>query len=90
MCAKLAINGGDRTVPAGLQKGWPPINQDDIDAVVAVLKSGVLWGPMEKQVLGLQDDFARYIGAKHALVVNSGTAALHAAVVVAGVGPGMK
>jgi dTDP-4-amino-4,6-dideoxygalactose transaminase len=86
--AKLAINGGSKTVPDGLQKSWPPINQDDIDAVVNVLKSGVLWGPMEEQVLGLQDDFAKYIGAKHALVVNSGTAALHAAVVAAGVGPG--
>ena len=88
MSAKLAIKGGNKTVPDGLQKSWPPINQDDIDAVVAVLKKGVLWGPMEEQVVGLQDDFATYIGAKHALVVNSGTAALHAAVVAAGVGPG--
>jgi len=88
MCAKLAINGGTKTVPDGLQKPWPPITQEDIDAVVGVLKTGVLWGPMEEQLLGLQDDFAKYIGAKHALVVNSGTAALHASVVAAGVGPG--
>jgi dTDP-4-amino-4,6-dideoxygalactose transaminase len=88
MSTKLVINGGKRTVPEGLQKPWPPITQEDIDAVVAVLENGVLWGPMEEQVLGLQEDFARYIGAKHALVVNSGTAALHAAVVAAGVGPG--
>ena len=88
MCAKLAINGGPATVPEGLQKPWPPITQDDIDAVVAVLKRGILWGPREEEVLGLQEDFAKYIGAKHALVVNSGTAALHAAVVAAGVGPG--
>ena len=72
MCAMLAINGATPTVPKGLQKAWPPITQDDIDAVINVLKSGVLWGPMEEQVLGLQDDFAKYIGAKHALVVNSG------------------
>ena len=88
MGSPLAIQGGARTVPEGLQKPWPPITQDDIDAVVGVLKTGVLWGPMEEQVLGLQDDFANYIGAKHALVVNSGTAALHACVVAAGVGPG--
>ncbi len=73
--AKLAINGKEKVVDAKLEKSWPPINQDDIDAVVAVLKKGVLWGPMEEQVTGLQDDFAKYIGAKHALVVNSGTAA---------------
>ena len=75
-------------MPAELQHAWPPITQEDIDAVVAVLKKGVLWGPMEEQVLGLQEDFAKYVGAKHALVVNSGTAALHAAVVAAGIGPG--
>jgi len=85
---KLAINGAKKTVPQGMEKSWPPINQDDIDAVVNVLKRGVLWGPMEKEVTGLQDEFAEYIGAKHALVVNSGTAALHASVVAAGVGPG--
>jgi dTDP-4-amino-4,6-dideoxygalactose transaminase len=85
---ELAINGGSKSVPDGLQKPWPPITQDDIDAVVGVLRSGVLWGPMEEQVLGLQEDFAKYIGAKHALVVNSGTAALHASVCAAGVEAG--
>jgi dTDP-4-amino-4,6-dideoxygalactose transaminase len=86
--SKLAINGAKKTVPNGLHKSWPPITQDDIDAVVKVLKRGTLWGPMEEEVLGLQKEFADYIGAKHALVVNSGTAALHAAVVAAGIGPG--
>ena len=85
---KLAINGGRRAVPEDLEKPWPPITQDDIDAVVAVLKRGILWGPLEKEVVGLQDDFARYIGAKHALVVNSGTAALHACVAAVGVEAG--
>lgn len=88
MSKLLAINGGTRTVPKGLQKNWPPITKEDMKAVAGVLKSGVLWGPMEKQVLGLQNDFARYIGAKHALVVNSGTAALHACVCACGIGPG--
>ena len=88
MSETLAVNGGPKTVPEGLEKPWPPITQDDIDAVVGVLKSGVLWGPTEEQVTGLQREFADYVGARHALVVNSGTAALHAAVVAAGVGPG--
>lgn len=86
--AKLAINGGEKAVDKKLQKAWPPINQDDIDAVVNVLKRGVLWGPMEEEVLGLQQEFAEYIGARHSLVVNSGTAALHACVAAAGIGPG--
>ncbi|RLC14814.1 MAG: DegT/DnrJ/EryC1/StrS family aminotransferase [Deltaproteobacteria bacterium] len=86
--AKLAINGGKKVVGDGLHKVWPSINQDDKDAVMRVLDRGVLWGPMEEEVTGLQNEFAEYIGAKHALVVNSGTAALHAAVVAAGIGPG--
>ena len=86
--AQLAIHGAKKTVPDGLQKPWPPITQEDIDAVVAVLKRGVLWGPMEEEVLGLQREFAEYIGAKHALVVNSGTAALHACVCAVGVEAG--
>ena len=85
---RLAINGGRRTVAEGLEKPWPPITQEDIDAVVAVLKRGILWGPLEQEVLGLQQDFARYIGAKHALVVNSGTAALHACLAAVGVEAG--
>ena len=47
MCAKLAINGSKAVVAKELHKSWPPIIQEDIDAVVAVLKRGVLWGPME-------------------------------------------
>ena len=88
MTTRLAINGGTPVVPPKSLKPWPPITAGDIQAVVRVLKTGVLWGPMEEQVLGLQNDFAKYVGAKHALVVNSGTAALHACVCAVGVGPG--
>ncbi|MCK5570353.1 MAG: DegT/DnrJ/EryC1/StrS family aminotransferase, partial [Spirochaetes bacterium] len=88
MGEKLAMNGGEKVVPEGLEKPWHPITQDDIDAVVNVMKRGVLWGPMEEEVTKLQEEFAAYINAKHCLVVNSGTAALHAGVVACGVGPG--
>ncbi|MEW5814635.1 MAG: DegT/DnrJ/EryC1/StrS family aminotransferase [Spirochaetota bacterium] len=86
--AKLAINGAKKVVPDGIDKPWPPITQEDIDAVVAVLKRGILWGPMEEEVTGLQNEFAEYIEAKYALVVNSGTAALHAGVCATGVEAG--
>ena len=88
MGERLAISGGPKVIPDGLVKPWPPITQDDIAAVVAVLKRGKLWGPLEEEVQGLQKEFAEYVGAKHALVVNSGTAALHAAVVAVGVEAG--
>ena len=88
MAEKLAIKGGKRTIPKGMDKPWPPITQADINAVVKVLKRGILWGPTEEEVTGLQKEFAEYIGAMHALVVNSGTAALHACVCACGIEPG--
>ena len=86
--SKLAINGSAPIVGDVKTQPWPPIVQEDIDAVVEVLKSGVLWGPTEKEVTGLQEDIKDYIGAKYALVVNSGTAAIHACVNAVGVEAG--
>ncbi len=88
MATRLAIDGGRKTVPASMKQPWPPVTAGDIRAVARVLRRGVLWGPMEREVLGLQREFAAYVGARHALVVNSGTAALHACVAAVGIGPG--
>ena len=62
------------------------IDEDDIQAVVTVLKDGPLTqGP---RVGEFERAVASYVGAKHAVAVASGTAALHLAALVAGVGPG--
>jgi perosamine synthetase len=62
------------------------IDEDDIQAVVEVLRSGVLTqGPA---VEAFEQAIATYVGAKYALALSSGTAALHLAALVAGVGPG--
>jgi len=62
------------------------IDEEDIQAVVNVLKSGVLTqGPA---VEAFEQAIASYVGAKYAIAVSSGTAALHLAALVAGVGPG--
>ena len=64
----------------------PIIENEEIDAVDAVLKSGMLaQGP---KVAELEAAFAKYCGTKFAIAVNSGTAAIHAALFAAGVGPG--
>jgi len=39
-------------------------------------------------VKGFEDQFAKYLGVKHAITVNTGTAALHVALLSAGIGPG--
>jgi dTDP-4-amino-4,6-dideoxygalactose transaminase len=55
----------------------PSVTQAEIDEVVACLKSGWLTtGPRTKQ---FEADFAAKVGAKHAIALNSCTAALHLA-----------
>lgn len=63
-----AIN---RKIPYGKQH----ITQEDIDAVVQVLKADFLTtGPKVKE---FEERFAEYIGSKYAVAVANGTAALH-------------
>jgi len=63
----------------------PTIDEEDIAQVVDTLRSGWLTtGPKTKQ---FESDFAAYIGCKHAIAVNSCTAALHLALDAIGVGP---
>jgi dTDP-4-amino-4,6-dideoxygalactose transaminase len=75
-------------VPPGSQVRWPQITERDREAVARVLDSGVLFGPTAPEVTRLQEEWAAYVGTRHCLLVNSGTAALHCALAGAGVGPG--
>jgi UDP-4-amino-4,6-dideoxy-N-acetyl-beta-L-altrosamine transaminase len=66
--------------------GRQDINQSDIDAVVAVLRSDFLTqGPA---VPAFEKSIADYCGAQHAVAVNSATSALHIACLALGVGNG--
>jgi UDP-4-amino-4,6-dideoxy-N-acetyl-beta-L-altrosamine transaminase len=66
--------------------GRQDINQSDIDAVVAVLRSDFLTqGPA---VPAFEKSVADYCGTKHAVAVNSATSALHIACLALGVGKG--
>jgi dTDP-4-amino-4,6-dideoxygalactose transaminase len=63
----------------------PHITQAEIDEVVDTLKSGWLTtGPKTKR---LEREFATYVGAPHALAVNSATAAMHLALDAIGIQP---
>ena len=64
----------------------PTIAEDDIRAVRRVLKSG--WIAQGDEVRGLEEELARAVGVADGVCVNSGTAALHLALVAAGVGKG--
>jgi perosamine synthetase len=66
--------------------GKQTIDDDDIAAMVAVLRSDFLTqGPA---VESFERAFAAKVGAAHAVALNSGTAALHACMHALGIGPG--
>ena len=70
------------TIPYGRQD----ITQDDIDAVVEVLRSD--WLTQGPKVPEFEQQVADYCGAAHAVAVNSATSALHIACMALDVGPG--
>jgi perosamine synthetase len=80
----LAINGGKSVRDKLLPYGHQCIDEDDINAVVKVLRSD--WLTTGPKVAEFEERFAETVGAKYAVAVNSGTAALHAAAFAAGIG----
>jgi len=61
------------------------VEEDDILAVVETLRSD--WLTTGPKVAEFEDAFAKVVGARFAVSVSSGTAALHAAAFAAGIGP---
>lgn len=64
----------------------PDIQQQDIDAVVEVLQSGMLI--QGAKVDELERNICRYLGVRNAIAVSNGTASLHLALVALGIGKG--
>ncbi len=83
---KLAILGGTPVRATKIHYGRQCIEQDDIDAVVATLKSDLITcGP---QVAAVEKKLCEITQAKYAVVVANGTAALHLAALAAGIKEG--
>ncbi len=84
----LAIHGGvpvrDKLLPYGRQA----IREEDIQAVVEVLRGD--WLTTGPKVHEFEQAFAEYAGATHAVSFSSGTAALHGAAFAAGLEPGKE
>ena len=69
-----------------LQAQYASIKNEIDGAVLQVLASGrFALGP---EVAAFEEEFAAYCGADHGVAVNSGTSALHLALLATGVGPG--
>jgi dTDP-4-amino-4,6-dideoxygalactose transaminase len=88
MSDQLAVHGGERTVPEGFVKPWPHITDADREAVMAVLDAPSFAAQQKVQSDGIAQDWADYMGVKHCIPTNSGTAALHMCVAGLGIGPG--
>jgi perosamine synthetase len=69
-----------------LPYGRQSIDEEDIAAVVAVLRSE--WLTTGPAVDALEREFALVVGTREAVAVSSGTAALHASMFAMGIGPG--
>lgn len=83
---KLAVFGGTPVLDKKIGYGHQYIDDDDIQAVVDVLKSDYLTcGPKIEEA---EKKLCEITGAKHAVLIANGTAALHAACFAAGIGPG--
>ncbi len=83
---KLAILGGKPAFEKRIGYGHQYIDDADIQAVVETLKSDFLTcGP---KITEAEEKLCRITGAKHAVLISNGTAALHAACFAAGVGEG--
>jgi len=68
----------------------PQIGEEEVQAVVKVLRSGMLTSGLGagSEVTKFEQNFAKVAGVKHAVAVNTGTAALHSAVMASGVNRG--
>src|SRR5580658_9655045 len=82
----LAVDGGTPVRKTLLPYGRQSIGEDDIQAVIEVLRSD--WLTTGPKVGEFEEAFAAQVGAKYAVSFSSGTAALHAAAFAAGLKPG--
>jgi dTDP-4-amino-4,6-dideoxygalactose transaminase len=64
----------------------PDVGEEEAAAVAEVLRSG--WITTASRTKEFERRFAEYVGAEHALALNSGTAAMHVALAAWGLGPG--
>ena len=82
----LAMHGGPPVRKALLPYGHQSIDEADIQAVVATLRSD--WLTTGPRIAEFEEAFAARTGARHAVSFSSGTAALHAAAFTAGLKSG--
>jgi dTDP-4-amino-4,6-dideoxygalactose transaminase len=90
MTDTLALFGGKPIVSnhAKLRIDWPIVTARDIDAIKKTLERHDFSGRGSQEISKLEKEFSSQFGGLHATALNSGTAALHAALASVNVQPG--
>ena len=83
----LALYGGTKTTDKKFP--WPIYNEEEVEAVTAVVRSGA-WGNPDcgGLVAEFEKEFADYCGTRHAITCANGSVALRLALMACGVKPG--
>ena len=67
---------------------WPSFTDEEVEAVARVLRSGRVNAWTGEECRAFEQEFAAWVGTKHALALSNGTVALEAAWRALGIGPG--
>lgn len=86
MTSELAIDGGRPVRDSFLVFGKPCLGEEEEREILDTLRSG--WIGTGPKAQRFEQLFLEYVGSKHALAVNSATAALHISLLAAGILPG--
>jgi dTDP-4-amino-4,6-dideoxygalactose transaminase len=81
-----AVEGGQPQRDQFLPFHMPTVEEDEINAVTETLKSG--WLTKGPKTIEFEKKIANYIGANHAIALNSCTSALHLSLFAKGIGVG--
>jgi dTDP-4-amino-4,6-dideoxygalactose transaminase len=84
---RLALEGGE-SVRIEPFAPWPQFAADEIEAAVAVLRSGKVNYWTGEQSQEFEREFAQFVGVRYAVALANGTAALELALHALGIGPG--
>jgi len=86
MTMKLAVDGGPPVRDTFLPFGRPCLGEEETREIIDTLESR--WIGTGPKTIRFEKEFSEYVHSKHAMAVNSCTAALHLSLLVADVGPG--
>jgi dTDP-4-amino-4,6-dideoxygalactose transaminase len=81
---RLALEGGAKTVTVPPGDRWQRISDAEVEAVVAAMRGPNVYAATPQ----FEQEFATFVGAKHAVALCNGTATIHSALFAAGVRAG--